>query len=132
MKNIDDETLTFILKHGHLDRQELLKRGLDSSQPLKYADVVNHLAKVLQNEKWFPRYWEPESAGEAIYEMIIVERKLPFLFICHVQHHSPMNPTLLAERKSRIFFSAKSVARFYLKFDFGLPNGTLDGWKVVR
>jgi hypothetical protein len=39
---------------------------------------------------------------------------------------------LLAERKQRIFFCAKSVARFYLKFDFGLPNGTLDGWKVVR
>jgi hypothetical protein len=131
MKNIDDETLTFILKHGHLDQQEILKRGLDSSQPLKFRDVVNHLAKILQSEKWFPRFWEPEAAGEAIYEGIIIERKLPFLFICHVQRHSPMNPTLLAERKSRIFFSAKPVARFYLKFDFGLPRGHLDGWKVI-
>jgi hypothetical protein len=131
MKNIDDETLTFLLKHGHLDLQELLKHGVHPSRPLKLNDVVNHLAKVLQNEKWFPRYWEPEAEGEAIYEGIIVERKLPFLFVCHVQRHSPMNPTLLAERKSRIFFSAKSVARFYLKFDFGLP-GNLDGWKVVR
>jgi len=132
MKDIDDETLTFLLRHGHLNQQELLNRGLDSSQPLKFNDVVNHLAKVLKNEKWFPRYWEPEAAGEAIYEGIIVERKFPFLFICHVQHHSPINPTLLAERKSRIFFSAKSVARFYLKFDFGLPRGHIDGWKVIR
>ena len=130
MNGIDDETLTFLLKHGHLDQQELLKRGIDSYQTLKYADVVDHLAKVLQTEKWFPRYWEPESAGEAIYEMIIVERKLPFLFICHVQRHSPLNPTLLAERKQKIFFSARSAARFYLKYDFGLP-GNLDGWKVV-
>jgi hypothetical protein len=132
MKDIDDETLTFLLKHGHLDQQEILKRGLDSSQPLKFNDLVNHLAKVLRSEKWFPRFWEPEAAGEAIYEGIIVERKFPFLFICHVQHHSPINPTLLAERKLRIFFSAKSVARFYLKFDFGLPHGHLDGWKVIR
>jgi hypothetical protein len=131
MKNIDDETLTFLLKHGHLDQQELLKRGVHPSRPLKFNDVVNHLAKVLQNERWFPRYWEPEAEGEAIYEGIIIERKLPFLFVCHVQRHSPMNPALLAERKSRIFFSPKSVARFYLKFDFGLP-GNLDGWKVVR
>ena len=132
MKNIDDETLTFLLKHGHLDRQELLKRGIDSDQPLKYAEVVNHLAKVLQKQEWFPRFWEPEAEGEAIYEGIIVERKLPFLFVCHVQHHSPLNPTLLAGRKSRTFFFARSVARFYLKFDFGIPNGTLDGWEVVR
>jgi hypothetical protein len=132
MKNIDDETLTFLLKHGHLDQQEKLKRGLDPSEPLKYADVVNHLAKVLQNEKWFPRYWEPEAEGEPIHEGIVVERKLPFLFICHVQHHSPMNPTLLAGRTSRIFFSARSVARFYLRFDFGLPKGNIDGWKVIR
>ena len=131
MKNIDDETLTFLLRHGHLDQQELLKRDIDSSQPLKFNDVVNHLAKVLQTEKWFPRFWEPEVEGEVIYEGIIVERKHPFLFVCHVQRHSPMNPTLLAERKLRIFFSARSVARFYLKFDFGLPNGNLDGWKVI-
>jgi len=130
MKNIDDDTLTFLLKHGHLNQQELSERGLDSSKPLKYADVVNHLAKVLQTEKWFPRCWEPEAAGEAIYEMIIVERKLPFLFVCHVQRHSPLDPTLLVERKRRIFFSARSVARFYLKYDFGLP-GNLDGWKVT-
>ncbi len=130
MKNIDNETLTFLLKHGHLDQQELLERDLDPSKPLKYADVVDHLARILQAEKWFPRYWEPESAGEAIYEMIIVERKMPFLFICHVQKHSPLDPTLLVERKRRIFFSARSVARFYLKYDFGLP-GNLDGWKVI-
>lgn len=131
MKNIDDETLTFLLKHGHLDRQELLKRGLDSSQPLKFNDIVNLLAKVLQAKKWFPRYWESEAQGEAIHEGIVVERKLPFLFICHIQHHSPLNPTLLAGRTSKIFFSARSAARFYLKFEFGLPKGTLDGWKII-
>ena len=130
MNGIDDETLTFLLKHGHLDQQELLKRGIDPYQSLKYADVVDHLAKVLQTEKWFPRYWEPESAGQAIHEMIIVERKLPFLFICHIQRHSPLDPTLLVERKRRLFFSAGSAARFYLKYDFGLP-GNLDGWKVI-
>jgi hypothetical protein len=132
MKNIDDETLTFLLKHGHLDQHELLKRGLDPSKPLKFIEVVKYLAKVLQKEKWFPRYWKPEAEGEAIYEMIIIERRLPFLFICHVQRHSSLNPTLLVERKQRIFFSANSAARFYLKYDFGLPNGRLDGWKVVR
>ena len=132
MHGIDDETLTFLLKHGHLDQQELLKRGIHSYHPLKYADVVDHLAKVLQNEKWFPRYWQPEAEGEPIHEGIVVERKFPFLFVCHVQHHSPMNPTLLAGRTSRIFFSAKSVARFYLRFEFGLPKGSIDGWKVVQ
>lgn len=127
---MNDETLTFFLKHGHLEQQELLRRGLHPSYPLKFNEVVKHLTKILQAEKWFPRYWEPEADGEAIYEGIIVERMLPFLFICHMQRHSPTNPTLLAERKTRIFFSAKSAARFYLKFDLDLP-GDLDGWKVI-
>lgn len=128
---MDDETLTFLLRHGHLGRQELLKRGLDSSQPLKFNDLVNHLAKVIQQATWFPHYWQPEADGEAIYEGIVIERKLSFLFICHSQHHSPLNPTLLAGRGSRIFFSAKSAARFYLEFDFAIPGKTLDGWKVI-
>lgn len=130
MKNIDDETLTFLLKHGHIDREELLKRGLDPSQPLKYTEIVDHLAKILRTERWFPRHWRPEAEGETIYEMIIIERRSRFFFLCHVQRHSPTDPTRLAERRQRIFFSARSAARFYLKYDFGLP-GNLDGWKVI-
>jgi hypothetical protein len=128
---MDDKTLTFLLKHGHLDMQERIRRNIWPHPPLKLNDVVKHFAKVLQTETWFPHYWKPEVEGEPIYEGVVVERKLPFLFVCHVQRHSPINPTLLAERKLRIFFSAKAVARFYLKFEFGLPGGDLDGWKVV-
>ena len=131
MGHIDDETLTFLLKHGHLDQQELSRRELDRSHPLKYKDVVDHLVKVLLQETWFPFHWKPEAKGEPIHEGIFVERKYPFLFICHVQRHSPLNPTLLVERRSRIFFSARSAARFYLKFEFALPRGTIDGWKIV-
>ncbi len=127
---MDSEILTFLLKHGHLDMQERFKRNIWPHPPLKFNDLVNHLAKVLQSENWFPHFWRPEEKGESIYEGIIIERKSPFLYICHVQRHSPINPFLLAERTAKTFFFSKSAARFYLKYDLCLP-GDLDGWQVI-
>ncbi len=47
--------LTSLLRGGHLDVPESIKRGLWSHPPIELSAVVGHLAKTLQSEKWFSR-----------------------------------------------------------------------------
>jgi len=128
---MDSETLTFLLRRGHLNMPERIERGLWPHPPLRYSDVVRHLAQVLRSEKWFPREWNPAVPGEPICEKGVIERKARWLYIYHAQRHHPLNPRLLAEEAKKIFISPEAAARHYLKWDMNLP-GDLDGWKVVR
>ena len=128
---MDKKTLTFLLSGGHLSMAERMERGIWPHEPLKYSDVVRQLASIIRSQKWFPCEWQPAVPGESIREGGVIERKTGFLFIYRCQRHQATHPTILAEQSKKIFFSAKSMARFYMKWDLALP-GDLDGWKVIR
>ena len=127
---MDSETLTFLLRGGHLNMPERIKRGLWPHPPLKYSEVVRHLARVLESEKWFPHEWKPVISGKPIWEGGVIERKTRWLYVYRTQRHHPIAPNVLAGQAKKIFISPKAAARYYLKWDLHLP-GDLDGWKVV-
>jgi len=128
---MDSNTLTFLLKGGHLNMPERTELGLWPHPPLKFSDVVRHLAGVLESGKSFPRGWKPAVPGEPVWEGGVIEPKARWLYVYRAQRHHPLNPTGLAEKIEKLFFSSKAAARYYLKWDLSLP-GNLDGWKVVR
>jgi hypothetical protein len=127
---MDSETLTFLLRGGHLNMPERIERGLWPHPPLKFSDVVRHLAQIIKSEKWFPREWKPAVPGESVWEGGVIERKSQWLYIYRAQKHHPINPNVLAEQTKKIFITPECAARYYLKWDLNLP-GDLDGWKVV-
>jgi len=109
---------------------ERIERGLWPHPPIKLADVVRHLARVLEAEKWFPREWKPAVPGGAVWEGGVIERQSPSRYIYRAQRHHPINPNLLAEQTEKTFTSSEAAAHFYAKWDLNLP-GDLDGWNVV-
>ena len=127
---MDAETLTFLLRQGHLNMQERVERGLWPHPPLKFDDVLHHLVNVLETEQWFPRVWEPAVPGKSVYEGGIIERQSSFRYIYYYQRHHPIIPSLLSEQSKQEFLSAEAVARHYLRWDLHLP-GDLDSWKVI-
>jgi hypothetical protein len=127
---MDSETLTFLLRGEHLNMPERIERGLWPHPPLSFFDIVRHLAKVLESEKWFPREWKAAVAGESVCESGVIERQSPSRYIYRAQRHHPTNPCVLAEQTEKVFTSPEDAARFYLKWDLNLP-GDLDGWKVI-
>lgn len=128
---MDSETLTFLLRGGRISMPERIERGLWPHPPLKYSDVVRHLAHVLKSERWFPREWHPAVPGEAVWEGGVIERKARWLYIYRTQRHHPLDPTVFVEKSGKLFISPKAAARYYLKWDLNLP-GYLDGWKVEK
>jgi hypothetical protein len=128
---MDSETLTYILKQGHLDMKTRIERGIWPHPPLKSEDVLSHLVKILETEKWFPHDWEPSIDGKPVKEGGVIEKRSPKEYIYRAQRSSPSNPKVLAEQIEKKFKSAKEVADFYLKHDLELP-GDLDGWKVIK
>jgi hypothetical protein len=126
---MDSETLTFLLRGGHISLDERIERGLWPHPPLKFKDLVAHLAGVIAKERWFPREWTPHRAGEPVHEGGVIERVSSLRFVYRCRRHHPLNPLVLAEETESVFFRAKAVAAHYLKWDLGLP-GDLDGWTV--
>ena len=127
---MDSETLTFLLRGGHLSMPERIERGLWPHSPLQFSVVVRHLAQVLKSEKWFPRQWKAAVEDESVWEGGVIERKSQRLYVYRAQRHHPINPNVLAEQTKKIFLTPEGAARYYLKWDLNLP-GDLDGWKVV-
>ena len=127
---MDTETLTYLLRGGHISTSERIERGIWPHDSLKFSDLVQHLAGILRSEKWFPCEWEPAIPGKAIREGGVIERKSRFLYIYRYQRHHALNPTILAGQSQKYFVSSRIAARFYLKWDLILP-GNLDGWKVI-
>jgi len=126
---MDANTLTFLLRGGHMNMPDRIERGLWPHPPLKFEDVVRHLTRVLESEQWFPCEWKPARPGKLVRDGGIIECR-PWSDVYHFQRAHPLNPTILADSRQRVFGSAEEAARCYLKWDLNLP-GDLDGWKVV-
>ena len=109
---------------------ERIERGLWPHPPLKFPDIVRHLANVLESEKWFPREWKPAVPGEAVWEGGVIERQSSSRYIYRAQRSYAHNSHLVAEQGEKIFTSPEDAARWYLKWNLQLP-GNLDGWKVT-
>jgi hypothetical protein len=127
---MDSDTLTFLLRGGHLSMPERHERGLWLHPPLKFADVLRHLATILESERWFPREWRAAISGQIVPEGGVIERQTPTRYIYRSQRAHPIIPTLLAETTEKMFTSAEDAAKCYLQWDLHLP-GDLDSWKVV-
>lgn len=128
---MDTENLTFLLRGGHYNMEQRRERGIWPHEPLRFGDLVRHLAKVLGQERWFPFEQKPRAGGEAVYEGVLVERQARRRYICHCQRANPLAPCEVAEKAEKVFDTAEDAARFYLQWNLLLP-GDLDGWEVVE
>ena len=108
-----------------------IERGLWPYPPLRFSEVVSHLATILQAERWFPREWHPYVDGKPVYEGGIIERKDNAKYIYRVARAWPANPFAIAEATERAFSNSADAAAYYLKWELSLP-GDLDGWKVIE
>jgi hypothetical protein len=127
---MDDDTLLFLLRGGHIPMDERVERGLWPHPPIKFAQVVNCLAAAIASGTWFPYEWKPVP-GEAIREGGIIEKQSRWKYVYHAYRHQALNPYILAGRAEKTFWSSRAAARYYLKWDLHLP-GDLDGWKVGK
>jgi hypothetical protein len=122
---MDADTLTFLLRGGHMNMPDRIERGAWPHPPLKFEDVMRHLVGVLESEEWFPNEWKPDRVGE----MGVIECR-PWSYVYRCQRFHPTNPSVRADYIEKVFGTAEEAARCYLKWDLNLP-GDLDGWKVV-
>jgi hypothetical protein len=126
---MDENTLLFLLRGGHLSMSDRIEKGLWPHPPLKYSDVVECVTKAVELETWFPLEWKPIE-GKSIREGGIIERLSSSKYIYRSYRHQAINPTILAEQSEIVFKSSQAVVRYYLKWDLHLP-GDLDGWQVT-
>jgi hypothetical protein len=126
---MDDDTLTFLLRGGHIGLADRVARGLWPHPPLRFRELARHVARVVRREGSFPRPWRPHEPGQPVDEHGVVERRGPFRYVYRAQRHHATDPRLLAEVTERTFLSAVAAARHYLRWDLHLP-GDLDGWVV--
>lgn len=120
---MDDDTLTYLLKGGHINVPDRIKKGIWPHPPLNYEDVLSHLAKVIEVIEWFPCDLSKGKEG-------IVIQKKGNNFICHALHYSAFGPPIVSERNQTKFKTSIEAANFFLKWDLHLP-GDLDSWKVI-
>lgn len=128
---MDSETLTFLLRGGHINMPDRLSRGLWPHAPLSFSEVFDHLSMLLEANKWFPREWRPHREGNPVDERATIERLDDGRYVYRQARAYPVQPCNLAESTERFFHSAQDAARYFLRWDLHLP-GDLDGWKVVE
>jgi hypothetical protein len=121
--------LTFLLRGGHLNVEERKEKGLWPSERLRYSEVVDHLASVIENEEWFPRMMPEHKPGELVYEGTVIQRISANRFVCHSCRPSVNNLRVVAEQSTHECRNARDAAAYYLKWELNLP-GTLDSWIV--
>lgn len=117
------ETLTFLLRGGHLNVEERKAQGLWPNERLRYSEVLDHLAAVIEQEEWFPRMMEPD---DVFVDAITVHQVGRAHFVCH-------GSKLLRDYGEQPVYecrSARKAAAFYLKYELGIPPATLDSWIV--
>src|SRR6266446_4091043 len=114
---MDSKMLTSLLRGGHLDVPERIKRGLWSHPETELSAVVGHLAKALQSEKWFSREWKPAVFGELVWEGGVIERQSPSRYVYRSERTQPTNPNMLAEQTEKVFSSAEDAAHYYWKWN---------------
>jgi hypothetical protein len=122
--------LTRLLAGGHLNVEERKALGLWPPETLRYSEVVEHLATVLESQQWFPQPPDASEGRSAIREGIYVHREAPNRFVCIAQRTRADNLSTLAEKTETVFRSSRAAAEYYLKWELNLP-GRLDGWPVV-
>ena len=128
---MNDETLLFLLKGGHLSMADRLTRGVWPHPPLPFGAVASFLAKALeQGERWFPYEWEPHRPGQVVREGGTIERQGDHRYVYRSASAHPVSPTTLNRFIETEFSSPLDAAVHYMKWDLHLP-GDLDGWKVV-
>ena len=123
------EILTMLLRGGHLNVEERKAKGLWPNETLSYAEVLNHLASVIEVEEWFPRRIPDHKPGDLVYEGTVIQRVSTKKYICHSRRPSVYDLCAIAEESKKEFTKAKDAAAFYLKWELHLP-GTLDSWPV--
>ncbi len=127
---MDDESLTLLLRGGHVTPAERSERGIRPHPPLRVGDLARRVARLVREEGSFPRPWRPHVPGEAVVEGGVIERRGPLRYVYRYRRHRADDPFVVAEERERTFVLAVSAARHYLRWDLNLP-GELDGWTVV-
>ena len=123
------DVLTFLLRGGHLNVEERKEKGLWPNEKLRYSEVLDHLATLLEREEWFPNAMPEHKLGDPVYEGTVVQRVSPSRFVCHSRRSSAYDLRRLAEESHNEFLTAREAAKFYLKWELNLP-GRLDSWIV--
>ena len=127
---MDEESLEFLLRGGHLSMPDRIARGLWPHPPLSRRLMVNLIVRLVRRDGSFPRPWQPAVPGKPVLEGGVIEHRGPFNFVYRAQRAPAIDPCSVAEVMERRFLSASAAARFYLRWAFG-PSGDLDGWKVT-
>jgi hypothetical protein len=121
--------LTDLLAGRHFNIEERVTRGAWPHEPLRFCDLVAHLATVLAARRWFPRPWIERPADWPVGDRTVVENQGGHRYVVRFERSGPsMN---LAEAGERVFLTARDAAEFYLRAELNLP-GDLDSWKVVE
>jgi hypothetical protein len=123
------DILTFLLRCGHLNVEERKAKGFWTNESLRYSDVLDHLAGLIQTEEWFPRMMPEHQQGNLVYVRTVVQRISPSQFVCRSRRPSVFDLRAVAEESHKEFRSAREAAEFYLKWELNLP-GRLDSWSV--
>lgn len=127
--NMPPDILTFLLRGGHLNVEERKAKGLWPNESLRYSDVLDHLAGLIQTEEWFPRIMPEHKPGDLVYEGTVVHRVSPSRFVCHSRRPSVYDLRAVAEEAQKEFSTAREASEFYLKWELSL-SGRLDSWLV--
>ena len=130
---MDDPTLLFLLKGGHLNMADRIARGLWPHPPLMLDAVTDYLAGVLESgEAWVPRPFEPARGGGAVWQGGVIERQAADRYVYRSQAHHMLSPVTLTASSERVLSNAsRDAAAHYLHWNLNLP-GSLDGWRVVK
>src|ERR1700726_662431 len=123
---MDEETLSMLLRGGHMNMPERVARGLWPHPPLRFSEVLAHLAKLLDQHRWFPPEWNPHREGAPVNEGGTVERLRPDRYVYCATRAHPIQPQVVAQSTERVFSNAEDAARYFLTWDMHLP-GDLDG-----
>jgi hypothetical protein len=131
IKQVDNETLMFLLKGGHINMPDRIARGAWPHSALPFDTVATYLAEALeQGDVWFPYQWEPARTGQPVREGGTIERQANDQYIYRNAAAHPGSPTTISRSVERVFSNARDAAIHYLKWTLHLP-WDLDGWKVV-
>ena len=121
--DMDNESLTLLLRGGHLNMEERRSRGIWPHPPLLYSDVLQHLVGIIEREEWFPCDLSEGREG-------VVIQNTGEKYICHLLCYSAFGPPTVSHKGQKVFATADKAADFYLRNDLRLP-GDMDSWQVI-
>ena len=127
---MDKEDLMFLLRGGHIDMSERIKKRIWPHTPIPLNDCINVIVSILDRDKPFPHPWVNRQDGELIDDAATIEKINETKFIFHYREASPNDLRKISINRENIFKTAESAAEYYLRNILRLP-GDLDGWKVI-